>query len=84
LAESNKHRALYAAGILLAVWFLLTSWVWVYYANIFFSLPAGIAAYFIRRYLVTQNYKPERIISVILLLGISSAVISLLAHYIGN
>jgi len=84
LAESNKHRVLYAAGILLAVWFLLTSWVWVYYANIIFSLPAGVVAYLIRRYRIRQNNKPERIIGVTLLLGIGSALISLLAHYLRN
>jgi hypothetical protein len=37
----NTNIYFYIAMIC-AVWFVLTSWCWVYYANVFLSFPVGI------------------------------------------
>ncbi|MDQ3109575.1 MAG: hypothetical protein M3R17_06735 [Bacteroidota bacterium] len=31
-------------ALIFAIWFILTSWFWVYYANLFISFPFGLAS----------------------------------------
>jgi|GEM_PF-951436 len=33
-------------SIVCGIWFALTSWVWLYYANLFLSLPIGLVGLF--------------------------------------
>ena len=42
MTEKMKYNILYFCALLCAVWFLLTSWVWTYYSNLFLSLPFGL------------------------------------------
>jgi hypothetical protein len=37
-----KFNIYFYSSVILAVWFALTSWVWVYYANLIYSLPFGL------------------------------------------
>lgn len=45
-------------GVICAVWFMLTSWFWVYYLNLIFSLPIGIIGYFL--YAKGKKLNPEK------------------------
>lgn len=33
-------------SLVFGTWFLLTSWMWVYYVNLFVSIPIGLAGLF--------------------------------------
>ncbi|MBS1517856.1 MAG: hypothetical protein JSS91_07200 [Bacteroidetes bacterium] len=37
-----KSNIFFYLSVILAVWFLLTAWLWTYYINLFFSLPFGL------------------------------------------
>jgi len=40
--DKLKLNIYFYTSVILAIWFALTSWVWVYYANLMYSLPFGL------------------------------------------
>jgi hypothetical protein len=40
----TKGKAIDIIALLCALWFLMTSWIWIYYANIVISFPIGLIA----------------------------------------
>lgn len=42
MATKTAANIYYILGLLFAIWFALTAWVWPYYANLFISLPFGL------------------------------------------
>ncbi|MFV0469103.1 MAG: hypothetical protein ACK5MK_09285 [Dysgonomonas sp.] len=61
---------LFATAILFAVWFAATGWVWVYYANIIYALPFGIASLLIWLKLKKDGNKRNKTIPIILIVGL--------------
>lgn len=45
--EEKKVLPVNIFALICALWFLLTSWMWVYYMNIILSFPVGILGYFL-------------------------------------
>lgn len=74
----NKWYTYFA--LVFAIWFALTAWFWAWLANLFFSLPFGLAAlilYFTGRYQVPGN-RLNRAVLIILITGIAVSVTTLL------
>jgi hypothetical protein len=42
MAALRHAKTLNILAIVCGIWFLLSSWMWFYLANVFFSFPAGI------------------------------------------
>lgn len=66
----KKNDVLFLLGLIAAVWFALTAWIWAYYAALFISYPFGLIAFFIRRSLRNNEAPRNNIISGILISGL--------------
>ena len=76
-AKSNFYLALVAA-----IWFLLTCWIWTYFANVFISFPFGIFAFLLWRKGKQVDDQKERykIIYWLLILGVVVGLVSPLLY----
>lgn len=64
-----------------ALWFLLTGWMWVYFANLIFSYPIGIMGFFLWRR--AHRADPKNLLSKITFgIYIASLLISILAVFL--
>ncbi|MBS1759125.1 MAG: hypothetical protein JST23_03295 [Bacteroidetes bacterium] len=68
--KTRTSDILFIAAIIFALWFAAAGWVWVYYANIIYALPFGIAALFIWLKLKKDGRKRNKVIPAILITGL--------------
>lgn len=38
----QKEKVLYYLALILAIWFVISAWLWTYLANVFISFPCGL------------------------------------------
>lgn len=84
--DKLKYNIYFFTSVILAVWFALTSWAWFYYVNLFYSLPFGILSLLFWYLGKKGDTNPGRykVSKVILMIGIISAVLTLLLFLIFN
>ena len=70
----NRNDVLFVTAIVLAVWFALTSWFWVYLANVFFSFPVGIISLILWLVIKKDEKKRNKVIPIILIIGLVSSL----------
>ncbi|MCB0506914.1 MAG: hypothetical protein R2739_03990 [Chitinophagales bacterium] len=46
MKQETKANFYFIVSLIGAIWFAITSYLWMYYANIFISFPVGILAFF--------------------------------------
>jgi len=68
--KTRTSDILFIVAIIFALWFAAAGWVWVYYANIIYALPFGIAALFIWLKLKKDRKKRNKAIPAILITGL--------------
>ncbi|CAN5875332.1 hypothetical protein BH11BAC7_BH11BAC7_11840 [soil metagenome] len=80
----NTNIYFYVA-LICAIWFLLTSWFWVYYANVFISFPFGLLS-LILWYKGKKIGKEKRFnfVAVLLISGVALSLISLVCLLLFN
>lgn len=84
--EGSKASLYFYSALICSIWFLLTSFLWSYYVNLVFSFPVG----FLGLVLWNNGRKKEvsgkrfKIIPVLLILGLLSALISLIIFLMYN
>lgn len=66
-----RNDILFIVAVLFAVWFVAVGWVWVYYANIIYALPFGIASLVIWLWIKKDGKKRNKIIPLFLLIGLT-------------
>ncbi len=73
-----KLKTTYYLSLLFAIWFMLTSFFWAYWLNVFISFPFAILSWYLLRR--SKGAKPEgyKAVVIVLIVGGLSAVISLL------
>lgn len=62
-----RNTILFILALLFATWFLLTGWVWYYFAGLIFSYPFGILALVF--WLVIRSDNKKRNIAIPIILG---------------
>ncbi len=66
-------------ALILAIWFVLTSWLWVWVLNLFISFPIGLVALIL--YFVGRRQSPgsrlNKIVLILLIAGFCSSVITI-------
>lgn len=83
MENSTKVNLYFYSSLVCALWFVLTSWCWFYLANVIFSFPVGVVSL----YLWYQGQKTEvgslrfSILKYVLVLGVASAVVSLISLF---
>lgn len=84
--KNSKAGLYFYAALLCSIWFLLTSYFWVYYINLVFSFPIGflgLVFWNIGRKKETPD-KRFKIIPILLILGLISSVITLIILLLNN
>jgi hypothetical protein len=86
MESPTKGRAIDIIALLCALWFLLTSWIWIYYVNTVISFPIGLIAFWF-----WNSGKQERrgdavrkITSIVLILGALVSVGALIVLLLNN
>jgi hypothetical protein len=83
---TTKQRILNITSLLCGVWFLATSWAWVWLINVLFSFPVGILGmilwYFGKRY--DDQNRLNKISLLLHGLGLASSIIAFLLFYFFN
>ncbi|HMS63895.1 MAG TPA: hypothetical protein PKD83_01425 [Ignavibacteria bacterium] len=86
MTEKSKSNLYFYSSLILAIWFLLTCYLWTYYINIVFSFPAG----FLSLYLLFKGrktgyeYNRFKLVSIILISGIIITLVSLVMILVIN
>jgi hypothetical protein len=68
-------------ALVFAIWFALSSWIWVYLFNVFFSYPFGAVAillYFFEKKRNPGNYLNKWVLIILIAGWLSSLVVMLL------
>lgn len=78
----NKNEVLFWTAMVLAVWFSITGTVWIYWAALFISYPAGVLSFTIWWHLKHENKRRNDILITILGLGLLLSLGILLFHFI--
>jgi len=73
-----KPNTYYYLALLCTIWFLLTSWLWTYWLNLLFSFPFAILSWYFLNKSKEKTSTEHKTIMVLLVLGILSAIVSLL------
>jgi phosphoglycerol transferase MdoB-like AlkP superfamily enzyme len=85
--ETKTRAYVYFYSALLAsVWFLLTSWIWVYFMNLVVSFPIGLLAFVFwnlgrKSGIMSKGFE---VIKYLLLLGVAASIISLVGLLLTN
>ncbi|RYG17087.1 MAG: hypothetical protein EOO07_11865 [Chitinophagaceae bacterium] len=82
--KATKNDILFTLALLFAIWFSVTAYIWVYWLAAIFSYPFGIASYLIWNYLKTDGKKRNKIIPIVLLIGIVFSLTVLVVLLIWN
>lgn len=76
----NKlHKILNIIGVIFALWFAATSWLWLYNAALLISYPFGIASLLIL--FLSPLELGKKIMKIILIVGLLTSIIALLFLY---
>lgn len=54
----NKSAVLFYVGMICAIWFALTGWLWLYWAALFIAYPFGLVGFIV--WLVIKKYNQRR------------------------
>ena len=73
-----SNNVLFTTGIIFSLWFSIIGIVWVYWLNIIFAYPFGIAAFFIWRNIRKDGMKRNKAIITILIIGLIASLSMLL------
>ena len=86
LMKTSPGNIKVTLSILCGIWFALTSWLWIYWFNLIFSFPVGIIGFMLWRSVRQHDPKHKALkISILLhILGLCSAIISLIILLINN
>lgn len=81
-----KSNILFGIALICVIWFMLTSWFWTFGINVIISFPFGIISYFLWRRGKKQGewVTGYKAISIMLLLGVLSAVGTMVALLLYN
>lgn len=63
-------------GLIFAVWFMLTSWIWTYWGALYISYPIGLLSLLIL--LFSPNQYAKQIIKIILTVGLILSAVALI------
>jgi len=75
----KKSLIYYALTFVFALWFMLTSFIWVYYINLFLSLPFGVISFLLWLKLQKKVTKTKRLLILYMLItGVILAIASLI------
>lgn len=74
----TRNDILFIIAILFALWFAAAGWLWVYYANIIYALPFGIASLTIWFWIKKDGKKRNKAIPILLLIGTLVSLVMLL------
>lgn len=67
-----------------ALWFVGTGYIWVYWVAALISYPFAIASFFIWRYLKKDGKKRNKIIPILLLVGLTLSLAILVVALLRN
>jgi phosphoglycerol transferase MdoB-like AlkP superfamily enzyme len=86
MEQQFKSTFWFTMALLSAIWFVLTSWVWVFYANLFLSYPFGVFAFFIwkNRHTLSDESRRYRVVKWLLMAGVVSSVLFLVGLLVTN
>lgn len=68
--KTRTNDILFIIAVIFALWFAAAGWVWVYYANIIYAMPFGIAALLIWFKLKKDGKKRNKVIPAVLITGL--------------
>lgn len=74
----QRNDIFFILGLITALWFALTSYIWAYWAAVVISYPFGIISYFLWQKIRHENRQRTRIIPIILGIGLFASAAMLL------
>ena len=72
--ELKRNNGLFIIAILFALWFAIAGIFWVYFINLILAYPFGIAAFFIWRYIRKDGKERNKVIPIILIIGLLASL----------
>mgnify|MGYP007043343979 CR=1 FL=1 len=73
----DKSNVLYFVGLICAIWFALTGWLWLYWGALIIAYPFGLIAFIIWLVLRKKDEKRADWLYMILLLGFGVSLMAL-------
>lgn len=82
----STAKLYYLFAIICGMWFLATSWLWVYYANLIFSFPVALLGTFLwsRGRKINPGSRANPIAKWLLMAGVITSVISFVVLFFAN
>jgi hypothetical protein len=82
----SNAKLYYLFSIICGTWFVMTSWLWVYFANLFISFPVGLIGLFlwIRGKKLNPGSKANKIAIGLFIGGLVTSLIALLILLFAN
>lgn len=80
----TKNDILFVTAVLFSIWFAGTAYIWVYWAALIISYPFGIISFLIWRYLKKDGKKRNKIIPILLTIGLIFSLGVLITALIRN
>jgi hypothetical protein len=82
----SNAKLYYLFAIICGTWFLVTSWIWVYFANLIISYPVALLGLFLwsRGKKLNPGSKANQIALWLLISGLVISVISFVILYLSN
>lgn len=75
----KKSLIYYTLTLVFALWFMLTSFIWVYYINLFLSFPFGIISFLLWLKIQKKVTKTKRLLILyMLIIGVFLTIASLI------
>jgi hypothetical protein len=86
MQQQFKSTFWFTIALLSAIWFALTSWIWVYYFNLFISFPFGIAGFFIWKkwHKSPEESRRYAFVKWVLMIGVASSLLFLIGLLLFN
>lgn len=84
--NSSKANTYYYISLVCAAWFLITSWLWTYLANVIISFPFGLIALYLwhKGTQIDANKTRLKFTKYILIAGAVISIVALLGFLITN
>ncbi len=70
----HREKILYYLALILAIWFVISAWMWTYLTNLFLSFPCGLLSLGIWFFIRTKNGMETKSTLLIRLLGVGVLV----------
>lgn len=80
----KNNDILFITALLFALWFSITGVIWVYWLNIIFAYPFGIVSFFIWKKIKKDGKKRNKIVLILLILGLIASLSALLLMLLFN